>query len=437
VLTVWIPFQGNLNNQGLGSEISSTSGTINYANGNLGKCISLKDNAINVKLDSIPNTMSVCFWVKAPTINEYTDIFSFGKTQKYCNRLEILADGSYYWYASSGNSDTTYNLIAQNLVFKSTEIDNTIWQHIAITIDGTNVKFYANGTLCRTFSQVNSLITCFQDNPYITIGARTSGLHPYLGYLSDFRVYNEVLNPKMVEEISKGQCFHLQMNCVARENLVSGNFSCTSSNTEYKSTGNLNVTFSSDDLINNKERTLCFSYDVFSDGEAKHNSDSSSYSYNRFGIHGVFYYKNTNGTTKTLYPFADELPYGKSERRVYMSYIIPKDISSDASLYLNMQTNPSSGFCNPADTNSNVWYIRNCKLEWDDFTPYIPAPSDSIYTALGFDQLDVDCSGYANQITYSTTPPLTRIWKFSKIFRELLFCWKIICTINSNRVRRC
>lgn len=177
-------------------------------------------------------------------------------------------------------------------------------------------------------------------------------------------------------------------------NLMTGNFSCTSSNTTYSYSGNTKTIFTSNlDLLKKYAgRNLYFSYEVKSDGDSQ--STSSDYRATRFGIHGCFVYTKTGASTKTtIYPFVTHLGIGKIRGRYCCRvWTIPTDIDTISYFALSIQTNPNNGLAKPADTNNETWLIKNLKLEFDSPSDYIDYNSDLNNTKF----FNNDTSGYNN-----------------------------------------
>ena len=199
-LLYWLPLNGNINNNGLSSLSPIPSDTLAYNdNGKIGKCFQSGSQYISLPLENVPTEISICVWVKPNSPNPWTNIFSLGVN---ANRMEVSTTTQYYWFCDSSSTQ---------LIASGTELftlDNSVWNHVCMTADGTTVKFYLNGIIVKTVSQINSFSDVFGDNLKINIGARIAGNYMYPGYMNDFRVYNHCLSAKEVKEISKGLVCH-------------------------------------------------------------------------------------------------------------------------------------------------------------------------------------------------------------------------------------
>lgn len=202
-LLYWLPLNGNINNNGISSLSPIPSNTLAYNdNGKIGKCFQSGSQYISLPLENVPTEISICVWVKPNSPNPWTNIFSLGVN---ANRMEVSTTTQYYWFCDSSSTQ---------LIASGTELftlDNSVWNHVCMTADGTTVKFYLNGIIVKTVSQINSFSDVFGDNLKINIGARIAGNYMYPGYMNDFRVYNHCLSAKEVKEISKGLVCHFPL----------------------------------------------------------------------------------------------------------------------------------------------------------------------------------------------------------------------------------
>lgn len=201
MLSYWLPLNGNLNNNGLSSLSPIPSATLAYNDsGKIGKCFQSGSQYISLPLENVPTAISICFWVKPNSPGSWRDIFSLGNSN---NRLEVTTTTSYCWYCNEN-----YHQLIQNGIYVF-DLDNAIWNHICMTADGTTVKFYINGSLVKTFSQISSFSDIFGDNLKINIGSRIDGSMLYSGYINDFRVYtDEVISLKQLQHIKSALVCH-------------------------------------------------------------------------------------------------------------------------------------------------------------------------------------------------------------------------------------
>jgi hypothetical protein len=237
-LRVWLPLIKDYENYGLSDlsftpiNTSNTSiatdgkiGTTGYYNNSYtgGGLISNKTLALGTKV-------SMCCWVKFDSLRADSALgASMGGQHRYPTNTGM---GLTIRYASSttgnlslntGNgSDRTYNAYCG-----STMMNAGTWYHVAFTYDGSTIKLYVNGKLDGTHSYSG------QKNieDYIIVGAwsldGTSGASIYggyklAGYENDFRIYDHVLSPKEIKEISQGLIAHYQLKGMGATNYLKG-----------------------------------------------------------------------------------------------------------------------------------------------------------------------------------------------------------------------
>lgn len=133
--------------------------------------------------------MSWDFWINPNMTIDKQEIFSKWGVNKYSYAFEIV----------SGNLtiDLSSNCLAGTITGITTSLPftNKTLQHIGITVNGTTLKVYKNGTLTDTKTLGNALVECA--TPMI-IGKNPDGIGPSYGYvmngyMDDIRVYNKTL----------------------------------------------------------------------------------------------------------------------------------------------------------------------------------------------------------------------------------------------------
>lgn len=208
-LMVWLPLNGDLTNQGLSNITVSASGAVVNASGKIGSCYSFdgSDDYISLIGDSINNCFkggsqpfSIAFWVYRADATRGVVLGDYGLTNGINFNFELNTAHQFRFYWNS----------SPDKVF-STGITPSAWSHIALTYNGTAMKYYINGILKETYT--------------MTLGTRSkaSGAAWYLGRdnrvgtaalngrLNDVRIYDHCLSAKEVKEISKGLVLHFPM----------------------------------------------------------------------------------------------------------------------------------------------------------------------------------------------------------------------------------
>lgn len=207
-LQVWLPLNGNLENRGLKdtTNISLQNGNPTYdVNGKVGNCFYNNASGSNITIPYefyTTNKLSITFWVKPDTPNNWMDLFSIGQ---YANRMETNNSNGDMYYLFHDNEE--YSLADQSTaVFP---LSNGIWHHIAYIVDGTNIKIYKNGILVSTAPQRHTLTQVIGNNHAIFIGRRRpSESSYYKGYFNDIRIYDHALSNLEVKQISQGLVCH-------------------------------------------------------------------------------------------------------------------------------------------------------------------------------------------------------------------------------------
>lgn len=401
-LKIWLPLNGNTNNQGLldaNLGITSTS----FVDGKFGK--SLQNGQVIIpaaKAAEVLNNkaITIAFWiyVNADTGSSNKSML-FGTESMGANNNRKF---SLFQYPTCNDLHWSWMNDEASTTFTSGIITGTLpsykWTHVAITYENPNGCVYINGKLQQTFSSVSNSSSFVYDTTMI----HNSVYHMF----NDYRIYDNALSAKEVKLLSHGMICHYPLNGSGKqpENLVKGCYSCTSTNKEFKETdiNKVAITLTTDDFIKNKGRTLCFSYNVKSNGDYTHGKECFPSSGVRFGVHTSFSYIDTSGNSKNnYYPLAELLDHGHSEGLYYTKWTPPTDIKEVTNFSLAIQTSPHSGFAYPAENNTEEWYLKDIKLEWGNKpTSWCPNKQDDLYSTWGYDDnTEYDTSGFNNHGT--------------------------------------
>ena len=239
-LRIWLPLNGNLNNQGLGKNANFTSGTYSYdTNGKIGKSLSVSTTTeTNLPIDLwdySTSSISMGCWIKmsvsemrsAIEAQSYDGIYQYGGGS-------IIGRCSYGGFALRWQTNKIYNSSFSSLViyaslrgssmYSTSEINvvSDEWIHIFTVFDRENGKLllYKNGTLFSTttldMSKLtqealsNFLGTLLLHQNSIDGGNKRCPNAPI--HLCDVRVYDEALSPKQIKEIAKGLVAHYKLD---------------------------------------------------------------------------------------------------------------------------------------------------------------------------------------------------------------------------------
>lgn len=253
-LLVWLPLNGDLQNQGLSAlnfTNENTSTIMIDDNGKIGKCYKraakrtagriISDENINLSGD-----LSMCCWAKVIetpadsangliTNHSHSDNTGFGITVKQ------ISANDYRICCSTGNgSGRSYNIY-----YGTTNIKNA-WHHLTLTYNSTTHIFqlWVDGKVEKTQSYTNASKA---DKIIIFDWSTTYNATAYRPAccLNDVRIYNHCLSAKEVEELSKGLVMHYKLDSKFEQptvknlikNLVSGGQTTISNSTKIITSG--------------------------------------------------------------------------------------------------------------------------------------------------------------------------------------------------------
>lgn len=201
-LRVWLPLNGNLNNQGLSNIIPSGTPTF-LDNGKIGKCISLTPRVSFTGLPKMEK-FTILFWLKVDSCTaDWSDSLLF---RDYTSAGTI---GSGFRFEATTATracsfhDNTGNAITKGSQILITSSQYGEWHHCGLSCDGQYCYTYIDGVLTYT----NDAEGGYLDN-YFHIGETDK----MIGGMNDVRIYDECLSPKQVKEISKGLVAHYKLD---------------------------------------------------------------------------------------------------------------------------------------------------------------------------------------------------------------------------------
>lgn len=200
-LRVWLPLNGNLNNQGASgcNPVQSTAPT--YVNGKIGKAMSTGAfylPATEVAKFYNNNAMSWCFWIY-PTGSSGNAILGQQNMAAGNNRMFTIfqypnpVDLHLSWQGEAQNNATFLSTIVTGAFTLNTQ------NHCAVTYNGSTALIYINGTLVASAAGTSPRTNFSYDVPLPNSSIRQ---------LCDLRIYDHVLSPKEIKEISKGLIVH-------------------------------------------------------------------------------------------------------------------------------------------------------------------------------------------------------------------------------------
>lgn len=247
-LVVWLPLNGNLENQGLsdlkfsmvnrsgGLEVSTSGGKVVpglYRR----KTKETADYIVSNKNITLDGDVTMCCWAKVTGVGyagTANGIFGqhghltggLGITMKDVSSTDLRMSVNTGLYGDSGASDRTFNTY-----YGSTNIYNA-WHHLCLTYNSSTrqLQMYVDGNL--------ETITGYGN--YITLAGNSTVARPIILFawstdhltsnnyrppceLNDVRIYDHCLSPQEVKEVAKGLRIHYQLNAARFENLLNRN----------------------------------------------------------------------------------------------------------------------------------------------------------------------------------------------------------------------
>lgn len=204
-LVLWYKFDEGSGNRvtdssGYGNDGTMTSDGNWIADGPVGGALDFNsttttDTRINLGTDGSlqPSNLTAAYWIKRTgTIGtKEVKIFWFKQSGAYDSNgwtlgswsdqeaLKFTPDGANGYLFQSGSADAFYPL--------------NEWVHIAVTYDGSVLKYYRNGSLVKSGS-LSGHITPTADVKYIGTNSYTNGVNMLPAALDDVRVYSRVLS---------------------------------------------------------------------------------------------------------------------------------------------------------------------------------------------------------------------------------------------------
>lgn len=404
-LQVWLPLNGNLNNQGLSEVTVTNNGATVDNNGKIGSCYSFDTGKYLTVTKPVALTKEISYscWV---------NLSSWNSTSWDC--ILSLATGT-NWEASratlcrnGGGTNLTWNIAngsSYSSVNSNTSLSLNTWYHIACTYDGAKLRIYINGVEDNSAS---TSLTPNYSSANLRIGSWSGDNYNLKGFLNDVRVYNHCLSAKEVKEISKGLLCHYKLdnNGFGGENLILESHRVTSGSdasgitSTYMDDGSLKVVATSG---NDHWRSCGFSEDSNTNVGSKLSvGDTYTISLDVKVEEGsslpTLFINGGNGY-KALHPVNGKITTNNWFRAYYTS-TWNEPGTSYGNIFLHL------GFSSAIGT----FYFKNFKLEkGSNPTQWCPSPLDD--NTLGLDSTtEVDCSGLSNNgtkiggLTPSTSP---------------------------------
>lgn len=298
-LQVWLPLNGNLENQGLADFAFTGTGT--YGNGKLGgKALYVNEVRFLTSVPALKGVkeFTICYWEKIDSTAEYTantDMWGVGaKTGATTEWIRDELRGAtlpgkckVHMTKEASVGATTYRYFP---IGSDSDRAKDTWCHVAIVKDLTSVKQYVNGVL-----DVEAECSAFEDPSAPTelsgsfrLGTE-NGTNKCPVWLQDFRIYDHCLTAKEVSLIAQGLMLHYTLSSPGNPNLIKGSnvsISRTSAGSQSDTSSKLSVVIPSGTTV-----TLSVQIDM------EDVAWNTAGNYRRVGCEMEWFYKD-DGTTK-------------------------------------------------------------------------------------------------------------------------------------------
>lgn len=132
---------------------------------------------------------------------------------------DIASDANYYIMINT-NSDLRAGITNHNIT-TSTDYVQNVWQHLALTWNGSLVSFYKDGVLIGSTTQSSDAVP---NNEVLEIGQRratTGGNIEFQGQIDDVRIYDRTISPGEVAALAAGSQPSVALGSVTLDNALS------------------------------------------------------------------------------------------------------------------------------------------------------------------------------------------------------------------------
>lgn len=429
-LIVWLPLNGNLENQGLSNVIVTNNGATVDNNGKIGKCYSFgssKRITVSQPANLSTTAASLSCWVNLSAWGSSYDSLVNLSTGTGWNdtRLAFVRNDTANRIGFCVANGSTYNFTVM-----TSDLPLNTWTHLTGTFDGSTIKIYVNGVLN------NSAATTFNSLVYgsavLNLGSWSNGNnYPITGKLNDVRVYSHCLAAKEVKELSKGLVLHYRLSGPGQENLIKnsqlktewaiGDIQNCNNPTGYNfNNGCLTITSGTAGNANNGYGILLRTSDIsYVAGEKL----TFSVDIKGTGQHIGLWFLGSDGNWWTGTNFHTYFTQYNNWTRISVTGTVPNNAPR---VMLGLH----------AGLSNNTLYAKNIKLERGSVpTPWCPNPADALYSAMGYNNnIEYDCSGYKNNGTKSgaemvwdiNSPRYTTSYKFIGSGQKISVTKKIV-----------
>lgn len=394
-LRVWLPLNGNLNNQGLSNLVFNSSGSPVIQAGKIGNNYYLDGSSYfstnETDIGDFPGSFTMCIWFKSEAVSAWTRLCGRSAHKQY--QFDINSAGKLRFWTSTDGTDADGHRTVLN---STNSIADNVWHHACGVCDGTKLYLYIDGILNESKDYLGGYSL---PNAKIFVGMIDTAAK-FKGMVADFRLYDEALSLKQIKEISKGLVAHYKLTGVgANKNYIkNSDWSNKTNGGIYTFNGN-EVTFHSDVFeVSGHSFAQTMDSAGITDFRNKVLTFSMEYQITEPLVFGT---KNpwvgfelnisrnttTGGSNQWLDWYGGKsIPTAVTDGWVYYKCSVTVTDYDIASIGINFYMR---------DTTGTIKY-RHPKVEVGNVaTPWIPNEADALYSSLGYENdICTDVSGY-------------------------------------------
>lgn len=403
-LIVWLPLNGNLENQGLSNVTVTNNGATVDSNGKIGKCYAFdgSNNRIytsNLNLDCSKLSLACWFYRdNSSTAEGYIASLNNGSGYVDCAIGLNTSNATTLVFVAGGNSSLAKTFTANQ------------WHHAVVTFNGSTITGYLDGEKVGTSTgtPLTKTLLTIGARANSTAGAGNAIAYPFKGKINDFRIYDHCLSEKEVKELAKGLVLHYRLAGPGRPNLLSYqkivkqnnvSFSYDASTLTFTTKTPTTATcygirMNTDNCIIPWNHVGIMSMDILSPVATTFYRDDNDYA-----VSGNSWSGNDNTTRGSI---VTAIPANKWTKIIIYSI-------NNSSLNTNHESVKVQSSFN-INTANVEFKFKNVKFEVSpistdrNVTSWCPASDDPLYTALGYNNnVEYDCSGYRRNGTKSGT----------------------------------
>ncbi|WP_340818998.1 LamG-like jellyroll fold domain-containing protein [Methanolobus sp. WCC4] len=202
-LVAYYPFDGDVKDYSGNDNHGTPMGNMVFSSGVVGSSAATFDGKSHIEVqdsDSLDLTEDFTFtgWLNKEDagVGGWAVVFSKGDTSS-----QLGSSSPYALFHSSNGVNSGVRIAGQNIV-SNAETDFNEWYFVAVTKDGSELKFYINGELKDTKTTAVSIP---RSDTKLLIGIDPPGVTEYFkGSMDDLRIYNIALSQSEISAIYQG-----------------------------------------------------------------------------------------------------------------------------------------------------------------------------------------------------------------------------------------